>query len=116
MRAIALAILALSLTACGGSFEEAHDAHIKMGLAAPARDPAHCASLDGERGLYTGVAYVDAALGGASGIVAGALPDSVPSGWRIGFAASAAFFAAQAAAATLVAASNGAQWAKDCSQ
>jgi hypothetical protein len=118
---LAILFAALALTGCVGSFEEAHSAAvaehraaIKLGAATPARDDAHCSSLDSQHAFFVDAAWVDGSLAGASGAVAGALPSDVPKGWRIGLAISSAVTAALTVASTKAAVDTANEWAHSC--
>lgn len=117
MRQVALLMACLALPGCGlaGSFEEARDARINLGAAAP-RDSQHCIGLDADHRFFTYAAWTDGSLAGASGAVAGAVAGHVEKGVTIGLGAASAGFAALAVYAVAREQSTATDWEKECSQ
>ena len=103
-------LLALLLTGCQGSFEEAKNPHMLVG--APPQS-ARCAELDDRAAWSGGVAKASAVLGGGSGLSTVAVDDEK---LRIGLAIGSAVMGGVAVGAGFVSSSAATSWARECSR
>lgn len=118
-----LIVLVALLTGCGGSFEEVrsaaiaqHRSMVKLGAPVPARDDAHCASVDHRHETFVYTAWGTGLSAGATGTVAGVIQgsDDTTKEVRIGLGVASGILATAAAVTTVAAANASTEWAKDC--